>query len=62
MQIELSEVEREELVELVRTAHAEVNPEIHHSMNREYRDTLRDRRALLEGLLQRLGAKVEMPK
>jgi hypothetical protein len=59
MQIELNEAERQELIELVRTAHAEVNPQLHHAMSGDYRDTLRARRALLETLLERLGAKVE---
>jgi uncharacterized membrane protein len=56
MQLELNEEERQELVELLRDAHAELNPEIAHAMDTGYREQLRQRRALLEGLLKRLGA------
>ena len=56
MQLELSEEERQELVELLRTTHADLNPEIAHTMNADFRERLRQRRALLEGLLKRLGA------
>lgn len=59
MQVELSEPERAELIELVKHAHAEINPEIHHSMDHNYRDKLRARRDLLEGLLKRLGGKIQ---
>jgi dihydrodipicolinate synthase/N-acetylneuraminate lyase len=55
MQLELTEQERQELLELVRNAYAELNPEIAHSMDTRYRETLRQRRALYEALLKRLG-------
>jgi hypothetical protein len=56
MQLDLSEQEQQALTELVRDAHADINPEIHHAMGHEYREQLRQRKALLEGLLKRLGA------
>lgn len=62
MQLELSEQEREELLELVRTAHADLNPEIAHAMDTNFRDKLRQRRALLEGLLKRLGGSLQSPE
>ena len=54
MQLELTEPERRELAAMVRHAHAELNPEIHHTQDREYREMLHRRRDLLAGLLQRL--------
>jgi hypothetical protein len=59
MQVELSEVERQELVQLVKTAYSEINPEIHHTMDRNYRERLHERRSLLEVLLKRLGGNVQ---
>ena len=58
MQLELNERERSELVELVRSAHADLGAEIHHA-EVSYRDSLRQRRVLLEDLLKRLGAEVK---
>jgi hypothetical protein len=61
MQVELNEVERDELVELVKAAHADLATEIHHASVTQYREGLRRRRAVLEGLLQRLGVEVHEP-
>ena len=58
MQLELNEQEREELVSLLTAAHGEVNTEIHHAMAHETRESYRQRRALLEDLLNRLGSNV----
>jgi hypothetical protein len=62
MKLDLSEQERRQLIELVRNARADINPEIHHTMGAEYREQLRQRRTSLEGLLKRLGANVEITK
>jgi len=59
MQLNLSEQEQQALIELVRNAHADINPEIHHAMGHDYREQLRQRRAMLESLLKRLGADVQ---
>lgn len=62
MQLDLSEQETLELIELVRTALADIGPEIHHTVDRDYREELRQRRASLEALLKRLGASLELTK
>lgn len=59
MQLELSEQERAGSVSVLTAAHDEVNTEIHHAMAHETRETFRQRRALLEDLLNRFGAKVQ---
>ena len=61
MQLELNEAERDELVELVRAAHADLASEIHHASVAQYRDGLRRRRVLLDGLLRRLGVEAAQP-
>ena len=58
MQLDLTEDERLELVEIVRNEHANINPEFHHTKELAYREELKKRQALLEGLLRRLGGKV----
>jgi hypothetical protein len=58
MQLDLSEEERQELVEIIRNEHANINPEFHHTKEQGYRETLKKRQALLEGLLLRLGGHV----
>jgi len=62
MTLDLSEQERQQLIELVQTARTDINPEIHHTMGSEYREQLRQRRTLLEELLKRLGASAEVTK
>jgi len=62
MQLTLSEEEENVVTELVRNAHADINPEIHHAMDHDYREQLRRRKALLEGLLKRLGANIQLTK
>jgi hypothetical protein len=62
MQLDLSEMERQVLVELVRNARADIGPEIHHAMDHDYREELRQRRVSLEGLLKRLGANLQLTK
>jgi hypothetical protein len=59
MQLELNEVERDELIELVKAAYMDLASEIHHASVTKYRDELRRRRAVLDQLLKRLGAEVE---
>jgi hypothetical protein len=54
MQLDVTDQELSELTELVRTAHADIGPEIHHARDNEYREMLRHRRARLEGLLAKL--------
>ena len=61
MQLELSERELEELVGLVKTAHNDLATEIHHARVTPFREDLRQRRAVLEGLLQRLETKLPQP-
>jgi len=58
VQLDLSEKERQELVEMVRNEHANINPEFHHTKEPAYREELKKRQALLEGLLSRLGGHV----
>ncbi|HUI07157.1 MAG TPA: hypothetical protein VL486_09140 [Verrucomicrobiae bacterium] len=58
MQLDLTEEERQELVEMVRNEHANINPEFHHTKEPAYREELKKRQALLEGLLSRLGGHV----
>lgn len=60
MQLELTESERRELTQLLQAAHADLGSEIHHAREMSYRDNLRQRRILLEGLIKRLG--VEVPQ
>lgn len=62
MQLDLSETERQVLVELVRNAHRDIGPEIHHAMDHDYREELRQRRVSLEELLKRLGANLQPAK
>lgn len=61
MQLDLSEEERQELVEMVRNEHANINPEFHHTKELAYRERLKQRQALLEGLLRRLGGNIQSP-
>ena len=58
MQLDLTEEERLALVEMVRNEHADINPEFHHTKEAAYREQLKKRQALLEGLLHRLGGNV----
>jgi len=58
VQLDLTEEERQELVEMVRNEHANINPEFHHTKEPAYREELKKRQALLEGLLSRLGGHV----
>jgi len=58
MQLDLSEEERAELVAMVRNEHANINPEFHHTKEPAFREALKKRQALLEGLLHRLGGTV----
>jgi hypothetical protein len=56
MQVELNEQERQELVKMLRAAHGELNAEVHHAMAFDTRDNLREERALVDRLLQKLSA------
>jgi len=58
MQLDLSEEERQELVEMVRNEHANINPEFHHTKEPSYREKLKKRQAVLEGLLRRLDGSI----
>ena len=62
MMIDLTKEERDVLVRLVTAAHGETSSEIHHAMDHETRETFRKQRALLEGLLNRLGAAAQPTK
>ena len=55
MQLEVNDKERQELADLVKAAHTDLGAEIHHAKENDYRETLRQRRAMFEGLLKRLG-------
>ena len=59
MQLELDEQERQELIKLLTSAHGEASSGIHHAMDHDTRESLRQQRALLENLLNRLGAKTQ---
>jgi hypothetical protein len=54
MQLELTETERRELTVLVKAAYGDINPEIHHARDRQFREDLRERRTVLAELLKRL--------
>ncbi len=56
MQLELNELEREEVVKLLKIAHGDAASELHHAMDHETRELYRQRRAMLEKLLKRLNA------
>jgi hypothetical protein len=58
MQVDLSDEERVELVEMIRNAHANINPEFHHTKEPAYREDLKKRQALLERLLHKLGGNI----
>jgi len=60
MQLELTEQEFQELTNLVRAAHSDMGSEIHHARDNQYRETLRTRRLVLEGLLKRLETEMQM--
>ena len=55
MQLILNEAEITEIVELVREESEEVQTELHHTKEPDYRDNLKRRHVVLEGLLKRLG-------
>ena len=55
MQLEVNDKERQELADLVKAAHTDLGAEIHHAKENDCRETLRQRRAMFEGLLKRLG-------
>jgi hypothetical protein len=54
MQLVLTDEERTEVLELVREEFEEVQAEFHHTKKPSYRDALKRRHAVLEGLLKRL--------
>jgi hypothetical protein len=54
VQLVLNKEEKMELLELVQEEYEEVQVEIHHTKEPNYRDTLKRRHVVLEGLLQRL--------
>jgi 2,3-bisphosphoglycerate-independent phosphoglycerate mutase len=54
MQLELNEEEKRELLELVQEEYKEVQTEFHHTKEQNYRDILKRRHVVLEGLLKRL--------
>jgi len=54
MQLVLNEQEKTELLELVREEYEEVQVELHHTKENDYRDSLKRRHVVLEGLLKRL--------
>ena len=59
MQLELNEQQRVELIDLLQIAHAEINSEIHHAMDHDYREKLRARRLLVEDMLGKLGVTLQ---
>jgi hypothetical protein len=56
---ELSEQERTLLIQVLSDELEELGPEIHHTDNREYRQGLRDRRAVLRSALDKLQKTVQ---
>ena len=60
MHLELTVEEFQELTNLVRAAHSDMGSEIHHARDNQYRETLRNRRLVLEGLLKRLETEMQM--
>lgn len=54
MQLVLTDEEKTEVLELVREEFEEIQTELHHTKNPGYRDTLKRRHVVLEGLLKRL--------
>ncbi|MCC6862868.1 MAG: hypothetical protein IT158_30115 [Bryobacterales bacterium] len=59
LQNELSEAERQLLIELLERERADLPAEIHHTRTPEVKDRLHRRRELVDNLLARLGATVE---
>ncbi len=59
MQLELNEQESKELVEILQATWAELGTEIHHAMDHNFRESLRQRRTRIEGLLTRLGVNLQ---
>jgi len=56
MQLELSERERDLLVEVLRGRLGELREEVYHATVSSYKDELKDVEARMIGLLERLGA------
>jgi hypothetical protein len=54
MQLVLNEEEKRELLTLVQEEYKEIQAEFHHTKEHNYRDTLKRRHVVLEGLLKRL--------
>lgn len=59
MQLELGDQEKLDLVEILEQTYGELNTEIHHAMDHNFRETLRQRRARLESLLKQLGVNLQ---
>lgn len=56
MTLDVSEQEREFLLELLETKHASLLHELHHTDTHDYKGLLRRRIDLLEGLKSKIGA------
>ena len=54
MQLELNEQEKAEILELVREEFKEIQAEFHHTKEAAYRETLKRRHVILDGLIKRL--------
>ena len=54
MKLVLTEKERSELLQLVQEEFEEIQAELHHTKEPGYRETLKRRHVVLEGLLKRL--------
>lgn len=56
MAIDLSKSEEELLVDLLQTELEDVRSELHHTQALEFKESLKEREALVRGLLAKLGA------
>lgn len=62
MHLELTEQERFELLDLIKIAQGETAAEIHHAMDHDFREQLRHRRDLLDGLIKRLSSSAQLTR
>lgn len=58
MNIEISTVARELLLELLQSEMGEVRQEVHHTKTHEYRDKLKAREAVIRELIEKLGGEI----
>lgn len=58
MNIEISTVARDLLLELLQSEMGEVRQEIHHTKTHEFRDKLKEREKLIRDLIEKMGGEI----